>query len=148
MFKSIFNTIFGLVIFFLGVEYLTSSWGGYSEPAPELTCDLPSPPAFLHNIPADKLRLRELGVIAKSTRSIKDAEEFYSIYENELRNYPHSLTEFKDRFDTTSDWKMDTQEKNRWLSMHKENYEATCANYVKALTDKYARLSKSEVDNK
>lgn len=159
MFKAVLKIIVGLVVLSMSVSYLVSSHdrggeasarqgGQYksSLSGQELSCDLPSKPDISGKFSEQQLLTAELKVI-KETRVLQNAKEamfFYKMYEEELANFPASLSDFKSRFDATKGWKLEPQEKDRLLAMHKENYDATCVNYIRALNDKYARLRKAQ----
>lgn len=163
MLKSVLQFLIGLTIFFTAMHYLTSSGGedngshreASTQPktqTPEqfLTCSLPTRPVITANISKDQLRLREIKLIQKEKGldNIQEAKFFYKYYEEELRNFPENLNDFKSRFDVTKRMNLEPNEKERLLSMHKENYDATCANYSQALAAKYARLLKLQTIRK
>lgn len=112
----------------------------------ELACVLPSKPTFTADIPDQQLIAAGLKVIkeAKGLKTAKEALFFYEMYEAELANFPENLNDFKSRFDTTKSWQLEQNEKGRLLAMHKENFDATCVNYTRALKNKYSMLLKTQ----
>lgn len=158
MFKAILQMIIGGVVLVMSISYLASSHersddssaheGSQSQSSlagEELACVLPSRLMIPGGISDQKLLSAELRVI-KEIQGLQNAREamfFYKMYEEELANFPGSLNDFKSRFDATKGWKLAQQEKDRLLTMHKQNFDATCVNYARALNDKNSRLLKA-----
>lgn len=159
MFKALLKIIVGGIVLVMSISYLASSRDRSgessahesnqpqsSQAAEELACVLPSKPTISAKIPDQQLLLAELKVIKEiqNLRNAKEAMYFYKMYEEELANFPGSLADFKSRFDAAKGWQLEPREKGRLLATHKENFDATCVNYTRALNNKYARLLKAQ----
>lgn len=159
MLKAILQMIIGGVVLVMSISFLSSSHSRNDESSvhegiqpqsflagQELACVLPAEPAIPAGIPDQQLLAAELKVI-KETRGLQNAKEalsLYKMYEAELANFPANLNDFKSRFDATKGWQLEQKEKGRLLAMHKENFDATCVNYIRALNNKYARLLETQ----
>ena len=157
MLKAILKIVIGGVVLVMSISFVSACDSRSDESSvhagmqpqsslavQELACVLPAKPTITADIPDQQLIAAELKVI-KETKGLKTAKEalfFYEMYEAELANLPENLNDFKSRFVTTKGWQLEQNEKKRLLAMHKENFDATCVNYTRALNNKYSRLLK------